>query len=132
MKAERIYAGYLALQAVLGILLWVGIAASSTVRSGFDLIVERPEVTDAFFAADMVVVVTSALSAWAIATERSWAVPAVAFTAGGVVYPTVYLFGWATFTEGSTGTVALAVMLGVSLLTCWVAYQTFRTQQART
>lgn len=125
---QRLYAGYLALQAVLGVALWIGIATSSTVRSGFELLADRTFVTDAFVYPDLVVtVVGSALSAWGIASGRRWAVPVVAFTAGSVVYPTLYLFGWVS--RQRTASVALWVMLAVSLLTCWIAWQTYRADR---
>lgn len=122
---QHLYAGYLALQAALGVALWIGIATSSTVRAGFELLADRPFVTDAFVYPDLVVtVVGSAVSAWGIARSRRWAVPVVAFTAGSVVYPTLYLFGWVS--RQRTASVALWVMLAVSLLTCWIAWQTYR------
>jgi hypothetical protein len=128
--ASRLYAGYLALQAALGVVLWIGIANSSTIRSGFELVEERPWVTDAFVYPDLfVTVVGSALSAWGIAAAKRWAVPVVAFTAGSVVYPTIYLFGWVAREE--VGGPALAVMVAVSTLTCWIAWQTYRTSVAR-
>ena len=58
-------------------------------------------------------------------TRRAWAVPIVAFTAGCVVYPTVYLVGWVSFSRG-VGYAGLALMVGVSTLTCWLAYQVWQ------
>lgn len=124
-ESRKVYGAYMAAQAVLGVVLWVLIATSSTVRSWFELAPERREVTDAFFVADMVVVVGSALSAWALLGERSWVLAALGFTAGGVVYPTVYLASWVVATEGD-GLVALGLMLAVSAVTCWVLYDTWR------
>jgi hypothetical protein len=123
---RRLYGGYLVVQAVLGVMLWIGIATSTTVRSGFELMADRPWVTDSFLYPDLLVtVVGSGLSAWGVLGGRQWAVPVVAFTAGSVVYPTIYLFGWVA--RQSEGQVALAVMLLVSMLTGWIAWQTYRS-----
>jgi hypothetical protein len=122
---RRIYAGYLAVQAVAGVALWVAFALSATVRSWFELMAERHAVMDAFVFADLFLVVAgSALGAWAVAGAKRWAVPVVAFTAGGIVYPTLYLVGWVSFTE--SGVACLAIMVPAAILTCWVAYQVWR------
>lgn len=126
---SSIYAGYLWVQAVMGVVLWVGIATSSTVRGWFELDADLPAVTDAFFLADMGVVIASAAGAWGIGHRRRWATVAVAVAFGGVVYPTIYLVAWVTFTEG-VGGVALAVMLVVSTLTGLVLYQTWRLDRS--
>jgi hypothetical protein len=100
MAGKQVYVGYLAAQAVLGVGWWVALATSPWVRSSFELMAEHHAVMDAFVFADMaVVVVGSALSAWALEREVAWAVPMVAFTAGGIVYPTLYLFGWVSFSS---------------------------------
>ena|GEM_PF-2645159 len=125
-RAEPIYVWYFVVQAVVGVGLWVALAGSDTIRSWFELRPGTPAVMDAFVFADVIIVVVgSLLSAWALHTGASWAVPVVAFTAGGVVYPTLYLAGWVSFT--GTGALCLAVMLPPSTLTCWIAYQTYRT-----
>src|SRR4051794_8457742 len=87
----KVHAGYMALQAFGGIVLWMLIDSSSWVRSGFELVPERHAVTNGFFLADLVVIATSILSAWGIHWRRPWAVPMAAATAGGVIYPTSYL-----------------------------------------
>ncbi|MDZ7732285.1 MAG: hypothetical protein U5R31_03510 [Acidimicrobiia bacterium] len=123
--AEGLYAGYLWVQAVLGVVLWLGIWTSDTVRSWFELVPTRPEVTDAFAFGDLgLIVVTSALGAWGVRRRRSWALPVVAFTAGGVVYPTLFLIGWMALTDD--GAIPLAVMVPVSVLTCWITWQLWR------
>ncbi len=125
MRPERLYAGFLVAQAVCGVLLWILFASSTTVRSWFELMPEYHRVMDAFVFADiLVVVVGSLVSAYAIDRRASWAVPVVAFTAGGVVYPTLYLIGWVSFAH--TGTACLAIMVPTAILTCWVTYQTFK------
>lgn len=129
MAGKRVYVGYLATQTVLGIGWWIALATSPSVRSWFELMAEHHAVMDAFVFADVaVVVVGSALSAWAIEREVAWAVPMVAFTAGGIVYPTLYLFGWVSFT--TVGSPLLAAMIAVSTLTCWVAFQLWRNRTA--
>lgn len=122
--SRRIYAGYFALQAVMGIALWVTLGLSDAFRSSFELHAAEPAVTDAFFFADMVVVATSALAAWGLWTEASWTVAAIAFTAGGVIYPTIYLVSFVSAT--GEGTVPLLVMVGVSVLTVWIGWQVWR------
>ncbi|MBI2705580.1 MAG: hypothetical protein HYX32_09870 [Actinobacteria bacterium] len=122
---ERICAGYLFAQAICGIALWVGLAVSPTVSSWLALTPERRELMDVFVLADLgVIVIASALGAWAIAARRTWAVPMTAFTAGAVVYPTLYLIGWVPASKGSGGA-ALALMVATSTFSCWVAYQTW-------
>jgi hypothetical protein len=129
MAGKQVYVGYLAAQAVLGVGWWVALATSPWVRSSFELMAEHHAVMDAFVFADMaVVVVGSALSAWALEREVAWAVPMVAFTAGGIVYPTLYLFGWVSFS--SVGSPLLAAMIAVAMLTCWVAFQIWRNRTA--
>jgi hypothetical protein len=129
LAGRRVYAGYLAAQAALGVIWWITLATSGTVRSWFELMPGNHAVMDAFVFADVgVVVVGSAVSAWAIERDAPWAVPAVAFTAGGIVYPTLYLVGWVGFTgEGSP---LLAAMLATSTLTVWIAYQVWRARRA--
>lgn len=128
MRPEHIYAAYLAAQAVVGALLWIAFGSSSTFRGWFDLMPAHHAVTDAFVLADLLVaVVGSALSAWGVGAGRSWAVPAVAFTAGAMVYPTFYLLAWVSFAE--TGRSALTIMLVPAMVTCWIAYQTWRSSR---
>lgn len=124
---DRVYAGYFVAQAVVGVVLWIAAALSSTVRSWLELIPERHDVTQAFLFPDMgVIVVGSALSAWAILTRARSAPVWAAFTAGGVLYPTIYLFGFVASTGGGAAA-ALAIMVPPSTLTCWVAYQVYRS-----
>jgi hypothetical protein len=130
-KAERLSVGYLVAQAVLGVVLWITWASADVVRSWFELMPARHEVMDAFVFADLLIGVGgSALSAWGIATDRSWTVPVLAFTAGGLVYPTLYLIGWVSF--AGTGAVTLAIMVPVSTFTCWITYQTWKRHRAPT
>jgi hypothetical protein len=127
MIGRHVYAGYLAAQAVLGVVWWITLASSTTVRSSFELMADHHAVMDAFVFADVaVVVVGSAVSAWAIERGRPGAVPAVFFTAGGIVYPTLYLLGWVSFT--GVGAPLLAAMVAVSTLTVWVAWQVWRAR----
>ena len=125
MKPERIYAGYFGLQAVLGCAQWSIFFLSPTVRGWFELMPTKHAVVDAFVVADLgVVILGSALSAWAVWTGKRWSVPVVMFTAGGIVYATLYLVGWVGFT--GEGSVLLWMMLVVTTLTCWCAYQVWR------
>jgi hypothetical protein len=125
MRLERIFAAYLAAQAVVGVGLWVAFAGSPTFRGWFELLPSHHVVTDSFVFADLAVaVVGSALSAWALATDRAWAVPLVAFTAGAMAYPTFYLLGWSAL--AGKGPASLAIMLLPTLLTGWIAFQVWR------
>jgi len=127
---ERLYAGYLIVQAVCGVVLWTAFAGAPTVRGWFELAADRHAVMDAFVFADLIVVVLgSGLSAWAIRTRASWAVPMVAFTAGAILYPTLYLIGWVSFK--GTGALCLAIMVPSTTFTCWVAYQVWKTARPR-
>jgi hypothetical protein len=86
---------------------------------------ERHAVMDAFVFADFAVVVAGSVAgAWGLARRRRWAVPVVAFTAGGILYPTLYLVGWVSFT--GVGGACLALMVPPTIVTGWIAYQTWR------
>ena len=122
---RQVFGGYMALQAVGGIVFWLLLRTSSDVRSWIELMPKEHAVTDAFIAADLFVgVVGSALSAWALWRNDRWAVAVVAFTTGGIVYPTLFLASWVAYT--SDGGPCLAVMVPPSILSSWVAYQTWR------
>jgi len=121
---ERAFAGYLAVQAAAGIAFWVILGSVPAAREWLELMPEKREVTDAFLFADAIVIVSSAVSAWAVIGRRSWAVPMVAFTAGGLVYPTLFLVCWVAFT--GDGAMTLAVMVAPSSITCWATWQLWR------
>jgi hypothetical protein len=126
-REAQLHAGYLVVQAGLGILLWILIATSDIVREWFELVPEHPAVTDSFVFADLgIVVVGSLLSAYGIWTRAPWAAVAIAFTAGGVMYPTVYLMVWVAL--AGTASVALAVMIWTATATTWIAWQTYRAR----
>jgi hypothetical protein len=126
---RAIYAGYFVLQAVGGVILWAAIGTSSAVRSWFELRADLPQVTDAFFFPDMVVVATSALAAWAVWTGQRAGLVLAGTALGGILYPTAYLFSWVTSSSGD-GWVALAVMLVVSALCAWATLGVSRLDRA--
>lgn len=131
-STQRLGAAYLALQAVLGIGFWVFMATSDRWRAELELLPEHAAVTDSFAVADIAgVVLASALGAWALDAGRPWAVPAVWFAAGGIVYPTLCLVGWQMYSPEGTGGLLLFMMCVVSGLTCWVAVQTWRLFKPR-
>jgi hypothetical protein len=118
----------MAAQALVGIAFWVMLVTSPTARSWFELMPEHHALLSSMVFGDLLVIVLgSALSAWGIASGARWAVPVVAFTAGGVIYPTLYLVGWVSFT--GVGALCLAIMGPPSTLTCWIAYQTWRADR---
>ena len=122
---RAVYAGYFALQAAGGVVLWAAIASSSTVRSWFELRADLPQVTDGFFLPDMVVVATSALAAWTVWTRQRAGLVLAGVALGGILYPTAYLFSWVTSSSGD-GWIALAVMLVVSALCAWATLGVYR------
>lgn len=125
---ERVFVGYLAAQAVLGVAWWVLLSASPTVRAWFELMPGNPEVMDAWVFADIgVVVVGSGFAAFGLATGRRWTTAVLWFTAGAIVYPTIYLLGWLTFT--SEGGLLLGAMIVVSFFTTWIAWQVGRARR---
>jgi hypothetical protein len=127
-RSDRIAAGYLGLQALLGVALWITIWSSPAVRSAFEIVEGESEVTNAFAFADLGgIVVASALTAWAVRTRRSWAVLAAGVTVGAVLYPTLFLVGWVVLTDDDT--FALATMVPVSFLTCWAAWNVWRVRR---
>lgn len=125
LRPERIAAGYFLAQAIVGIGLWVAVATSGSVHDWIDLLPSHPPVTDAFFVADLVVgVVGSTLSAIALWRRSPWALPVVAFTTGGIVYPTLYLVAYVAW--AGEGRNVLSIMVPPSTLSCWFTYQTYR------
>jgi hypothetical protein len=126
---RALYAGYFALQAAGGVVLWAAIASSNTVRSWFELRADLPQVTDGFFFPDMVVVSTSALAAWVVWTHQRAGTVLAGVALGGILYPTAYLFSWVTASSGD-GWIALAVMLAVSALCAWATLGVYRLQRA--
>ena len=51
----KVFAAYLAFQAVVGIGFWVALATSAGLRELFELRPTLPAVTDAFFLADLII-----------------------------------------------------------------------------
>jgi hypothetical protein len=119
-----VFAGYLALQAVMGVVFWIVMASSPAARSWLELDPQRRAVTDAFLAADGLAIVGSALGAWALWAQRRWAIVVVSITLGAVLYPTIYLVSWSA--QATTARGSLAVMVPVSMCTGWVTWQTWR------
>jgi len=125
MKPERVFAGYLLIQGIGGVAFWVLLTSVGPVREAIELLPAEHAVTDSFVFADLFVgILGSWLGAYALLRGRRWAVPMVAFTAGGLVYPTFFLLGWLLFT--GTGAVCLGIMLLPSLMSSWVAAQTWK------
>jgi hypothetical protein len=125
-RHDRLAAGYFAAQAGVGVLLWLAVAASGTVRGWVELVPERHAVVNAFVLPDLgLVVVASLATARALATGRPSAVPLAALTAGAVLYPTLYLLSFVAVT-GGTGVVALAIMVPPAVLTCSIAWHLAR------
>jgi hypothetical protein len=120
--SRRVLAGYMALQAAVGVLFWVALLSSPDVRSLFELMPSRHAVTDAFLLADLVVGVTGSIAAASgLWIGARWAVPALAFTTGGIVYPTLFLVCWVAM-EG-TGGACLAIMVPPSILGLYVTWR---------
>jgi hypothetical protein len=121
---ERVFAGYMVLQATVGLLFWTALAVSPPIRSAFDLMPEHHEVTNAFFLADLIVGVGgSAFGAWALWSGARWAAPVLAFTTGGIVYPTLFLVCWVAIAD--TGGACLAIMVPPSVLSTYVTWRTW-------
>ena len=122
---NRVYASYFALQAFMGVAFWTLVAASPSVRSGFEMSAAQHAVTDSFLFADVIVGIGgSALAAVGIWCQARWGSAVALFTAGGMVYATLYLVGWVAFTGHGGG--LLTLMVPPSTLSAWVAHQTWR------
>lgn len=122
---RQVFSGFLLAQAAVGIGLWVLMLAVPDVRAGFELDDTQPAVMDAFVFADLFVIVLGSVAGARLIWRASpAAVPVVAFLAGAIVYPTLFLVGWVAFV--GTGSLCLAIMVPPSILTCWVAWQTWR------
>jgi hypothetical protein len=125
----RVFATYLVVQAVVGLAFWVGLAVSDEVRKLFELVPEVRSVTSAWLFADLVVgVLGSALGAYALWTDAHWALPVVAFTTGGIVYPTIMLATWVLMED--TGLATLAIMVPPSVISLYVTWWTWRNRPA--
>jgi hypothetical protein len=121
----RVFGVYLVVQAVVGLAFWVGLAASEDVRELFELVPEIRSVTTAWLLADLLVgVLGSALGAYALWRDRSWALPVIAFTTGGIVYPTVMLVSWVLMED--TGLATLAIMVPPSVISSYVTWWVWR------
>ena len=124
-SSARVFATYLAVQAVVGLAFWVGLAVSDEVRKLFELVPEVRSVTSAWLFADLVVgVLGSALGAYALWADARWALPVVAFTTGGIVYPTIMLATWVLMED--TGLATLAIMVPPSVISLYVTWWTWR------
>jgi hypothetical protein len=122
----RVFAAYLVVQAVVGLAFWVGLAASPAIRELFELVPELRSVTTAWLLADLVVgVVGSAAGAWALWTDARWALPVIAFTTGGIVYPTIMLASWVVMED--TGLATLAIMVPPSVISVYVTWWVWRS-----
>jgi hypothetical protein len=122
---RQIFSGFLVAQALVGIGLWVLMAVAPDVRAGFELDENQPAVMDAFVFADLFVIVLGSVACARLLWRGSpAAVPMVAFLAGAIVYPTLFLVGWVALV--GTGSLCLVIMVPPSILTCWVAWQTWR------
>jgi hypothetical protein len=121
----RVFSTYLVVQAVVGVGFWVGLAASDGLRELFELVPEVPSVTDAWLFADLLVgVLGSAVGAYALWAGARWALPVVAFTTGGIVYPTIMLATWVLMED--TGLATLAIMVPPSVISLYVTWWTWR------
>jgi hypothetical protein len=125
----RVFAVYLVVQAVVGLAFWVGLAASEDVRELFELVPDIRAVTSAWLLADLVVgVLGSALGAYALWTDARWALPVIAFTTGGIVYPTVMLVSWVVMED--TGLATLTIMVPPSVISLYVTWWVWRNPPA--
>lgn len=125
----RVFAAYLVVQAVVGLGFWVGLAVSEEVRELFELVPDIRSVTSAWLLADLVVgVLGSALGAYALWTDRRWALPVIAFTTGGIVYPTVMLVSWVLMED--TGLATLTIMVPPSVISLYVTWWVWRNPPA--
>jgi hypothetical protein len=125
---SRVFAVYLVVQAVVGVAFWVGLAVSDDVRELFELVPEIPAVTTAWLLADLVVgVAGSAAGAYALWTDARWALPVIAFTTGGIVYPTVMLVSWVLMEDTGLGT--LVIMVPPSAISLYVTWWTWRSRR---
>jgi hypothetical protein len=124
---QRVFAAFLVAQAVVGLAWWTALVVSPTARSWFELWPERPEMLDSLLLADLLVIVAGSLvGAWGIERETRWAVPVVAFVAGGLLYVTLYLMAWVALT--GVGALCFVIMVPPTTLTCWVAVHLWRAR----
>lgn len=129
LLADRLVTGFLLAQAAVGVLWWVSLTASDTVRSWFELDPSRPEVLDSLVVADVVVIIVgSLLGARGVWKGAAWAMPVVVFVAGGLVYVTLYLMAWVAFT--GEGALCFVVMVPPSTLTSYAALLLWRSRRA--
>lgn len=117
---HRWAAAYLVTQAMLGVVWWVLLATSPTVRSWFELLPHRTSALDSFLLADLAVFVGgSVASGWLLWRASRWASLMTACTAGGLAYATLCLVAWVVF-EGSP-VAGVAPMVVATAATGWIA-----------
>ena len=125
---SRVFALYLVVQAVVGLAFWVGLAASEDIRALFELAPQLRSVTTACLLADVIVgVAGSAAGAYALWTDARWALPVIAFTTGGIVYPTLMLVLWVMMEE--TGGATLAIMIPPSVISVYVTWWVWQSRR---
>lgn len=122
---SRILAGYFALQALVGVAFWIAVLGSNVGHRVFELEPGRDLATDAFVGADLVAVTASLVSAVALWRGSRWAVAAVAFVTGCIVYPTVYLLWWAPTSAGAAR--CLVIMLPPAVIGSWITVRLARS-----
>lgn len=127
VRQRSLSSGYLALQAVLAIIWWLALLSSPTARAWFELVPDKRQALDSFLLADLVMFVGgSIVSAWGVWRHAPWAVPATAFTAGGITYATLYLLGWVAIARSApAGVVPMAVS---AIATSAIAYRVWRDE----
>ena len=129
MTEQRTLSVYFVAQAAVGVFFWFLVTGPDEGRRIFDLMPGHPNVTDAFFSADLLAIATSLACAWALDRDASWALPIVAFTAGCMVYPTIYLIAWAPSSAG--GARCLLIMVPPSVITTWITVRLWHQDRRR-
>jgi hypothetical protein len=124
-RSVALAVGYLAAQAVLGVVWWCLLVFSPDVRSAFELAGDRHQALDAFLVADAAIFIGgSALGAWSLHRGARWATPVLFFTAGGTAYATLYLAEWVALR--GDGALGLAPMIVAAAVTAAIAVRTWR------
>ena len=120
---QRVFAGYMALQALVGVLFWtalgrlaphpVGVRPHALAPRGHRRVLPgRPAGRGGRL---------GLRRPGASGPAARWTVPVLAFTTGGIVYPTLFLVCWVAL--AGTGEATLAIMLPPSVLSSWVTWR---------
>lgn len=117
---ERLVALYFAAQAAVTAGWWLSLQLAPAVRSAFELDRANHAVLDAFFPADLTVIICgSSLAAVAFARRWPWRRRVAGGVAGGFLYGALFMIGWVL--RGGHGALGIPPMVMGTLVSAALA-----------